>query len=131
MLNELAQHGRPLWQQYQRSADEALSSGDIKLAEKHFLLSVLLAEDVAGVRSEELAEACLALADYYMTCERWHDAECQFRRALGLYDRTFGEGSLISAMIYKMLAEICVREARTGEAGVLRDRAAAILERAL
>jgi tetratricopeptide (TPR) repeat protein len=124
----MAQQCKPLWKICAESAMEAEQQGLAETAEHQYKWSLSLAQNAHPSAHEDLGEAFINLADFYMAQSRYLEARDYYRRALDIYDRVFGRDNLIDAMIFKMLAEISLAQKRHSEARLLQARALDILE---
>jgi tetratricopeptide (TPR) repeat protein len=108
-------------------ANKALKKGDLVQAEALLVEAVQRLETAAGPVHPRIAAVLLRLGDFYAGCHRHCEAEHQFRRALDIYERTFGGDNLDVAICLQHLAQVLVTQNRCEEAELLRERSRTIL----
>ncbi|HEY9789882.1 MAG TPA: tetratricopeptide repeat protein [Candidatus Obscuribacterales bacterium] len=112
-------------------ANKAMKRGDLTDAEKLLLEAVGRLESATGPVHPRIAAVLLRLGDFYCLCRRFTDAENQFRRAMSIYESTFGDDNLDVAICLQHLAESLEAQQRGSEALCLRERSKTILSRRL
>lgn len=123
----MPQATKPVWKLCAASAMEAEWHGQFIVAEQQYKVSLSLARQARGGQ-EDVGEACINLADFYMNAERYEESRLLYREALANYDSAFGRDNLVTAMIYRMLAAISTMQNRDSEASVFQARAHDIFE---
>lgn len=116
----------PLWKSCAEIAWDAYSAGELSIAEEQYSLSLMLAREYRGPVHEDVGEALINLADFYMSTERYSEAEKTYRSALEVYNNLFGKENLVGAMIYRVIAELCRVQHRDREAEIFLTRAGSI-----
>lgn len=117
----------PSWKVYAASALEAQSEGDLERAEREYEICISLARDLRGPIHEDVGEAIINRADFLMAVKRYQEAEACYRDALRVYECMFGKENLVSAMIYRVLAELCLAQGKRREAQILQARSVLIV----
>jgi tetratricopeptide (TPR) repeat protein len=112
-------------------ANKALKKGDLVQAEALLAEAVQRLENAAGPVHPRVAAVLLRLGDFYSGCQRKCEAEHQFRRALDIYERTFGADNLDVAICLQHLAQALRAQNRCEEAELLRERSRIILSHRL
>ncbi len=108
-------------------ANKAIKKKDFGEAEKLFTEAVQRLETAAGPVHPRIACVLLRLGEFYNTQKRSVEAEVHFRRALDIYEQTFGGENLDIAICLQHLAESLQAQGRASEAQTLRERSNRIL----
>lgn len=124
----LKQPAKPLWKDCAQSALQAELAGNFRSAEEHYRLSLTFATNSASATAEDVGEALINYADFLATQKRYRDAERYYRRALDVYNITFGEDNLITGMIYRVLADIATEQEQPTQAQMLHLKATDIMK---
>jgi hypothetical protein len=114
------------WKECAETALEAQQAGNMPCAEEHYRLSVNMARALRGNVHEDVGEALINLADFCVSAGRLIEAEVAYDEALTVYESLFGKDSLVAAMIYRVLAEIYIKQHRQHHARLLQAKAKAI-----
>jgi tetratricopeptide (TPR) repeat protein len=108
-------------------ANKAMKKGDFFGAEGLLTEALQRLEDAAGPVHPRTAAVLLRLGDFYNSRQRHQEAEEKFRRAMAIYEQTFGTDNLDIAICLQHLAESLEGQHRRAEAEQLRRRSTAIL----
>lgn len=108
-------------------ANKAIKKGDLPYAESLLVEAVQRLENAAGPVHPRIAAVLIRLGDFYTVCRRYCEAEQQFRRALDIYERTFGSDNLDVAICLQHLAQVLSAQNRGQEADLLLERSRTIL----
>ena len=108
-------------------ANKAIKKGDHSQAERLLMEAVGRLENATGPVHPRIASVLLRLGDFYNTQQKFDEAEQQFRRAMNIYESTFGGDNLDVAICLQHLAEALEAQGRRGEATDLRSRSKTIL----
>ena len=109
-------------------ANKAIKKGDLPQAETLLVEAVQRLEHAAGPVHPRIAAVLIRLGDFYTTCHRYCEAEHQFRRALDIYERTFGSENLDVAICLQHLSQVLAAQNRAEEADLLKQRSRSILD---
>lgn len=113
---------KPLWKLCAEAAAAAEHQGDSQAAERHYIWSLAVARHQYGTTHEDVGEAHINLADFYLATRQYERSQDSYRQALDVYDRLFGRDNLVAAMLYRVLAEIELRRRHSVSARVLQAR---------
>lgn len=108
-------------------ANKAMKKGEFENAEALFQEAVRRLESATGPVHPRIASVLLRLGDFYTSRQKYDEAENQFRRAMSIYENTFGGENLDVAICLQHLAEALYGQGRSQEADEFRMRSKRIL----
>jgi tetratricopeptide (TPR) repeat protein len=108
-------------------ANKAIKKSDFVEAERLLCEAVQRLENATGPVHPRIAAVLIRLGDFYASRQRHIEAERQFRRALDIYESTFGNQNLDVAICLQHLADAIDAQERAEEAYMLRERSKKIL----
>lgn len=108
-------------------ANKAIKKGEFDQAEKLYREALQRLENATGPIHPRIASVLLRLGDFYSSQHKYIDAEVQFRRAMTIYEHTFGNENLDIAICLQHLSDALQAQGRLGEAGELRAQSKRIL----
>lgn len=112
-------------------ANKAIKKGEFDYAEQLFREALTRLENATGPVHPRIASVLLRLGDFYHTRQKYDEAELQFRRAMSIYETTFGVENLDVAICLQHLAEALQSQGKAQEAAQLRSRSKRILSERL
>jgi tetratricopeptide (TPR) repeat protein len=112
-------------------ANKAIKKKEFEEAEKLLMEAVQRLESAAGPVHPRIASVLLRLGEFYNTQQKHDEAEVQFRRAMSIYEHSFGGDTLDVAICLQHLAEALSAQGRSPEAEELRFRSNRILSERL
>jgi tetratricopeptide (TPR) repeat protein len=112
-------------------ANKAIKKGEFDQAERLYREALQRLENATGPVHPRIASVLLRLGDFYSTQQKYGEAEVQFRRAMGIYQETFGDENLDIAICLQHLSDVLEAQGRGEEAGELRTRSKRILSERL
>jgi tetratricopeptide (TPR) repeat protein len=108
-------------------ANKAIKKGDFDHAEQLYREALQRLENATGPVHPRIASVLLRLGDFYSSQQKYGEAEEQFRRAMLIYEQTFGQDNLDIAICLQHLSEALAAQGRTAEATDLQVRSKKIL----
>lgn len=112
-------------------ANKAIKKGEFSQAEKLLCDAVQRLENAAGPVHPRIATVLIRLGEFYATQCRNEEAESQFRRAMTIYESTFGRETLDVAICLQHLSEALEAQGKHGDAVDFRIRSKKILSERL
>lgn len=97
-------------------ANKAIKKGEFETAEQLYREALDRLETAAGPVHPRIASVLLRLGDFYSSRKQYEAAEEQFRRAMTIYEQTFGDKNLDIAICLQHLSDALKAQGRDDEA---------------
>ncbi len=117
-----------MWERYNLSGQQAMSSGKSADAEQAFRLALQEAEKL-GTFDPKVAISCVNLANCLRQQGRYPDAEPLYKQAMVVNDKAFGPLHKELIPVLDNYAKMLRAAGRTGEADKMEQKAKAIFVR--
>lgn len=108
-------------------ANKAIKKGEFEAAEHLYQEALHRLENATGPVHPRIASVLLRLGDFYSSRQKYIEAEEQFRRAITIYEQTFGDTNLDIAICFQHLSDALHAQGRSEEANRLRVQSKRIL----
>jgi tetratricopeptide (TPR) repeat protein len=112
-------------------ANKAIKKGEFDHAEQLYREALQRLENATGPVHPRIASVLLRLGDFYAARQKFNEAEEQFRRAMSIYEVTFGTRNLDIAICLQHLSDALDAQGKGEEACLLRTQSKRILSERL